>query len=150
MREELLADGDEGELIFDKFIKALVDSEEVLDTDAGIKELYTKVSDLFRGRSDLLDPFVSFLQPGEALTCGKAMENIEMANMTDFLIKAETAFSKQPQVLKTLMSHLNSFAEQPDLAEEDVKSAILPLLRGNPLLTDCFLQLLPDSKPPER
>jgi histone deacetylase complex regulatory component SIN3 len=89
VREELLADGDEGELIFDKFIKALIDSEDVLETDAGIKELYTKVSELFRGRSDLLDPFVSFLQPGEALTCGKAMENIEMGNMTDFLIKAE-------------------------------------------------------------
>jgi histone deacetylase complex regulatory component SIN3 len=92
VREELLADGDEGELIFDKFIKALIDSEDVLETDAGIKELYTKVSELFRGRSDLLDPFVSFLQPGEALTCGKAMENIEMGNMTDFLIKAEVHF----------------------------------------------------------
>jgi len=48
------------------------------------------------------------------------------------------------------MSQLTSFAEQTDVNEEDVKAVILPLLKGNPLLTDCFLQLLPDSKPPER
>jgi len=89
VREELLAEGEEGELIFEKFIKALVDADEVLDTEAGIKELYTKVVELFQGRNDLLEPFVSFLQSGEALTCGKAMENIELANMTDFLMKAE-------------------------------------------------------------
>ncbi|XP_059487565.1 uncharacterized protein LOC132203667 [Neocloeon triangulifer] len=149
VRDELLAEGEEGERIFDKFIKALVDADEVIDTDAGIKTLYETVADLFRDRNELLDPFISFLQPGEALTCGKTMENVELANITDFLLKAEVAFSKQPQVLKTILSHLAAFSEQTDAKEEDVKSVILPLLKGNPLLTDCFLQLMPDSKPPE-
>ncbi|CAB3384329.1 Hypothetical predicted protein [Cloeon dipterum] len=149
VHQVLLAEGEKGEETLNLFFEALLDAEPVQNTEAGIQQLFKTVSELFKGKNELLDPFLSFLKPGEAKACGKAMEHMELANMTDFLIKAEVAFSKQPQVLKTILGHLTTLAAKPDLKEEELKSVILPLLKGHPLLKDCFLQLLPDSKPPE-
>lgn len=47
------------------------------------------------------------------------------------------------------MTCLNDLSDEDDLKMDKVKLKILPLLRGNQLLTDWFLECFPDERPSE-
>jgi hypothetical protein len=59
-------------------------------------------------------------------------------------------FEKQPQQMRKFYAALSSLCDQGDVSLTDVRSTILPLLKGNSVLIDNFLNLLPQEKPPER
>lgn len=58
-------------------------------------------------------------------------------------------FTRQPHVVRMVLSSLTSLAQQSGVTADEVQATILPLLKGVPLLIDCFLRVLPSAKPPE-
>jgi len=65
-------------------------------------------------------------------------------------ICVQVFFGKQPQHLRKIYSCWSSLADNPNLTLEDVRSTIIPLLKGNKLLEESFIELLPGAMPPER
>lgn len=99
--------------------------------------------------SDLSEDFIAFLTPAQAVKCGVFMEHLLLTTMTEFLTMIDIYFSKSPHQIKKIHSILESLANKHNITVDDVTSAILPLLKGNSVLTDYFLQILPDCRPPE-
>jgi hypothetical protein len=97
--------------------------------------------------SDLLDLFLTFMLPEHAAEIGKFFEHFVLENMKNLLQKLNTFFNKQPSHMKKVYACLNELSNEKDLTMERLKAKILPLLKGNQLLNDWFLELF--EKPPE-
>ena len=52
--------------------------------------------------------------------------------------------------LKRVLKTLQQIQSSPSATINDIKTAVLPLLKGNLHLTQCFLQLFLDDPPPPR
>jgi len=59
-------------------------------------------------------------------------------------------FEKQPQQVQKIYTYLTTLSNTSNVSVGDVCSAIVPLLKGNSLLVEHFMTLLPHEKPPER
>lgn len=59
-------------------------------------------------------------------------------------------FKDQPMQLRKIYRSLTDLSASMDVSMDRVRNAILPLLKGNKLLTDWFLQIFPCERPPER
>ena len=59
-------------------------------------------------------------------------------------------FEKQPQQVQKIYTYLSTLCNTSDVSVGDVCSAIVPLLKGNSLLIENFMALLPHEKPAER
>lgn len=90
--------------------------------------------------SDLLDLFLTFLLPEHATEIGKFCEHFMLTNMTDLVEKLNFFFQKQPH-LKKIYACINELSNEQDLTLERLKSKILPLLKGNQVLIDWFMEL---------
>ncbi|KAK6643204.1 hypothetical protein RUM43_004708 [Polyplax serrata] len=112
-------------------------------------DLYRKVKSLFICHTDLTEDFVAFLTPEQAVECGVFMEHLLLTSMSDFLNMIDIYFAKSPQQIKKIHSVLESLASQPNVNTEAVVNTVLPLLKGNPVLKDYFIHLLPDTRPPD-
>lgn len=97
--------------------------------------------------SDLLDLFLTFLLPEHAAEIGKFFEHFVLENMNNLLRKLNTFFAKQPSQMKKIFACLNELLNEKDVTMERLKDKILPLLKGNQILIDWFLELF--DKPPE-
>lgn len=119
---------------------------------------------------ELIDLFLYFLTPSDAVEINKSMEHFLKLNMTKFLNKLNVFFQKQPaQVTYNIESYIKSnfdhskhsidlfqirkvlaclkeLADDPDVTIERIRSKILPLLKGNQLLIDWFLQCVGPDK----
>lgn len=114
-------------------------------------ELYKKIEAILHPKhSDLLHEFLEFLTPTEAKTIGKLTQYYIMKNMSTFLRKLEIYFKDQPAHVKRIYRTLTDIANCSDLTMEKIRSTMLPLLKGNKLLCDWFLQIFPCERPPER
>lgn len=112
-------------------------------------DLYKEIRTLFACHTDLSEDFIAFLTPDQALECGVFMNHLLLTTMSDFLNLIDIYFAKSPQQIKKIHSVLESIATKPNITSEYVINTILPLLKGNPVLKDYFVQLLPDSRPPD-
>jgi hypothetical protein len=59
-------------------------------------------------------------------------------------------FEKQPQQVQKIYTYLTTLNNTPNVSVGDVCSAVVPLLKGNSLLVEHFMTLLPHEKPAER
>lgn len=119
-------------------------------TDSNV-ELYKKIEAVLHPKySELLNEFLEFLSPAEAKAVGKLTQFYLMRNMSTFLRKLEVYFKDQPTHVKKIYRTLTEISSCNDLTMEKMKSTMLPLLKGNKLLTDWFLQIFPTERPPER
>ncbi|CAO1412968.1 unnamed protein product [Diamesa serratosioi] len=115
-----------------------------------VPELYNKMETLLMpSYPDLVDIFLTFLMPEHAAEIGRFFEHFVLTNMTKLLQKLTFYFNKQPSHIKKIYSCLNDLSNESDLTMERLKSKILPLLKGNQLLIDWFLQLFEQEKPTE-
>ncbi|CAO1402788.1 unnamed protein product [Diamesa hyperborea] len=115
-----------------------------------VPELYNKMETLLMpSYPDLVDIFLTFLMPEHAAEIGRFFEHFVLTNMTKLLQKLTFYFNKQPSHIKKIYSCLNDLSNEPDLTMERLKLKILPLLKGNQLLIDWFLQLFEQEKAPE-
>ncbi|XP_067001212.2 GON-4-like protein [Anabrus simplex] len=132
--------------LYQEFLKTINDFGHTIFS---VPELYHKITAMFHGHPDLAEEFLTFLLPEQAMECGKFMEHLMLTKMKDFFRMLEVYFAKQPQQMRKIYSSLSALSSQSNVTLQDVRSAILPLLKGNSLLADSFLQLLPQERPPD-
>lgn len=96
-----------------------------------------------------MDTFLAFLLPGHAAQIGKFFDHFMVTNMTTLVAKLKIHFEKQPNQWKKIMSTLNELATEEGVTMATIKQRFLPLLKGNPLLVDWFMQLFPTEAPSE-
>ncbi len=153
---------------YNEFLTALKDFESQLDS-IPLKNLYAKVEEILKPYPDLLDEFVNFLSPEDAALCGRQFEFYLYCSMREFFSKLKVVnlthsqnysyikcvkfgvqihFKDKPAQLRRVLKALQQVESSESPTVNDIKHAILPLLKGNSLLTQTFLQLFPDDSPP--
>lgn len=133
---------------YHKLIEILNNFEENHDS---VVDLYKNVNDILNPKyTDLTDEFLSFLTSAQAKAVGKLVPHIMISNMALFLRKLEMYFKGQPFQVKKIYSSVTELADCVDITMDRVKSTILPLLKGNKLLIDWFLQIFPCETPTQR
>lgn len=141
VREQLEVDD------YHKFMEALNSHDEKKDSTV---DLYRKMEAIFSSKhQDLQEEFLTFLTPLEAKSVGKLIPHFLLRNMSLFLRKLEIYFKDQPSHVKRIYRSISELSTCVDVSMERVKNTILPLLKGNKLLTDWFLQIFPTECPPE-
>ncbi|XP_065311734.1 uncharacterized protein mute isoform X2 [Dermacentor albipictus] len=112
-------------------------------------ELYKSIEELFHDHQDLVDDFVGFLLPEQALQCGKLLQYLTFKKIHLFLRKLEVHLGQQPQQLQRLLRSLHQLQRQSELTVETVFSVLQPLLRGQSHLMDELQQLIPSQGVPD-
>lgn len=148
-------------------------------TSGSTVDLYRKVETILSGHPDLMDEFVLFLSPEEAAMCGAQFQHFLYVRMRDFFTKLKVRssffpsfrsfplmdangchrfcgllfqihFKDSPSQLKRTLKALQQVESSASPSANDIKNAVLPILKGNGHLTQVFLQLFPDDPPPLR
>lgn len=114
-------------------------------------ELYRKMERILgASHPDLMEEFVLFLSAEEAAQCGVSFQHFLYVRMREFFTKLKIHFKDSPSQLKRVLKTLQAVESSPSPRIGDLKSAVLPLVRGNAHLSLAFLQLFPDDAPPPR
>ncbi|BES99934.1 Gon-4-like (Hypothetical protein) [Nesidiocoris tenuis] len=127
------------EATFQRFIAIL---SNVSDEPGCVISLYRELESLLANFPELVDDFVGLLTPHQALSIGKLQEYKLITRSLAFFKKLEGNH------LTRLIHALEQLNSNPSVTPEQVKSAVLPLLKGHGPLADHFLHLLPNEKPP--
>ncbi|GAB0087904.1 hypothetical protein DMENIID0001_022680 [Sergentomyia squamirostris] len=134
---------------FDKFEKFLTLMTSFKPGKDEVPDLYYKLEELFfPDHPELCELFLTILLPSHAAQVGKFFEHFILTNMQTFWAKINTYFAKQPYQLKKIYACLSELQREEGLTMDKIKAKFLPLLKGNQLLTDWFLQLFPNERPP--
>ncbi|XP_054932582.1 uncharacterized protein mute isoform X2 [Dermacentor andersoni] len=88
-------------------------------------ELYKSIEELFHDRQDLVDDFVGFLLPEQALQCGKLLQYLNFKKIHLFLRKLEPLLRGQSHLMDELQQLLPSQGV-PDSLMEDFEEVTLP------------------------
>ncbi|XP_063858984.1 GON-4-like protein isoform X2 [Scylla paramamosain] len=142
VREALVA---QDPACFKRFLFILNDFTE--NPDRSPIQLYNQLYEVLSDFPHLLEEFVAFLLPQQAIALGKYAQYCAIHRMRDFLEKLELQFGKQPQYIQKIIRLLQSFQGRPSLDLAEVKTAITPLLRY-PHLVESFTQCFPSQPPP--
>ncbi|CAH2042607.1 unnamed protein product, partial [Iphiclides podalirius] len=111
-------------------------------------ELYKKIEHLFgEEHKDIVEEFLLFLKPGQAAQVGRFMDHFMLVQMTNFINKLQTTFSRKPTVLRKILRAITSAVASG--SSEGVKARVLPHLRSSPRLIEMFRSLFPDERPPD-
>ncbi|XP_055693650.1 uncharacterized protein LOC129796027 [Lutzomyia longipalpis] len=134
---------------FDKFERFLTILNTFKPGKEEVADLYYRLEDLFLpDHPELAELFLTLLLPGHASQVGKFFEHFILTNMHTFLTRINIYLAKQPHQLKKVYACLNELTREEGLTMDKIKAKFLPLLKGNQLLTDWFLQLFPTERPP--
>jgi len=57
---------------------------------------------------------------------------------------------KQPSQVRKILDNLFHLSKSENITALEVHTSMFPLLKSNPILVDCFFQLIPTERPPER
>lgn len=132
---------------FEEFVDILNNFDQKNDK---VPDLYRKLEKLFLpDHPEFAETFISILLPGHAVQIGKFIEHRTVTNMNTFCNKLNIFFKKQPAQTRRIYSCINELSNDTNVTMEMMKSKILPLLRGNQLLIDWFLQIFPSERIPE-
>ncbi|KAG5680926.1 hypothetical protein PVAND_010402 [Polypedilum vanderplanki] len=143
VKRTLVENGDDE--LFGQFTRMLTAFNPEIES---VPELYYKMETLLLpGYPDLLDLFLNFLLPEHAAEIGKFCEHFLLTNMSNLIEKLNFFFRKQPSSLKKIYACINELSTESDLTIESIKLKILPLMKGNQLLIDWFMELF--DRPPE-
>ncbi|CRK98353.1 CLUMA_CG011713, isoform A [Clunio marinus] len=143
IKETLLENGDEE--LYGEFMSMLTSFDPEIES---VPELYYKIERLLSPNyADLVDLFLTFLLPEHAVEIGKFFEHFVLNNMKDLLEKLNIQFAKQPSHIKKILACLDELSNESEVTIEHLKTRILPLLKGNDLLHDWFMELF--EKPTE-
>ncbi|XP_041464459.1 GON-4-like protein isoform X2 [Lytechinus variegatus] len=134
---------------FDQYQQFLrVFNEHSEDPNSSIADLYYSVKDVLTDRPDLIEEFTAFMPPDVALQCGVFLECLEFSKARLFLRQVEVHFHKQPAHIQRVIKTMVQWGET-QRNYQDLKEALIPLLKGQPHLEQELSMLFPDSRPPE-
>lgn len=132
---------------FEEFVEILNNFDQKNDK---VPDLYRKLEKLFLpDHPEFAETFISILLPGHAAQIGKFIEHRISTNMNTFCNKLNIYFKKQPAQTRRIYSCINELSNDTNVTMEMMKTKILPLLKGNQLLIDWFLQIFPSERIPE-
>lgn len=57
---------------------------------------------------------------------------------------------KQPTQVRKILDNLSNLSKCENVTPLEVHTIMLPLLKSNPILVDCFFQLIHTERPPDR
>ncbi|XP_025196927.1 uncharacterized protein LOC112595799 [Melanaphis sacchari] len=133
---------------FDLAIKLLVSFGDA--DDSNINLLYERITEVLTDKNDdLIYEFLGFLLPGQALSIGKFTDYLELTRIKEFIRKLQVCMKKQPTQVRKILNNLFHLSKSENITPLEVHTAMLPLLKNNPILVDCFFQLIPTEHPPE-
>ncbi|XP_030832230.1 GON-4-like protein [Strongylocentrotus purpuratus] len=118
------------------------------DPNSSIANLYYAVKYVLSERPDLIEEFTAFMPPDVALQCGVFLECLEFSKARLFLRQVEVHFYKQPAHIQRIVKTMVQWGET-QRNYQDLKEALIPLLKGQPHLEQELSMLFPDSRPPE-
>nr|XP_018906709.1 PREDICTED: uncharacterized protein LOC109036792 [Bemisia tabaci] len=127
------------------FVKVLELLSDFDGTSEGVINLFQDISSLLP--PSLAKEFLCFLTPDQAHLCGKFMDHFILSKMIEFFRKFEICFAKQPQMVRKFYDVLCQLASSEDVSLQQVREAVLPLLKTKNFLMEYFLQLFPSEKP---
>ncbi|XP_066142962.1 uncharacterized protein mute isoform X1 [Euwallacea fornicatus] len=114
-----------------------------------VVDLYKEVQAILRPKYiELADDFLFFLREKEASAVGQLIPWLELQIRVKFLRKLEIFLKDQPTQLKRIYNALMELAKAGDTTMEKAKSVLVPMLKGNKILMDLFLQSFRDERPP--
>lgn len=114
-------------------------------------DLYRDVQAILRPKYyELAEDFLFFLKEKEASAVGQLMPWLELQARVKFLRKLEVYLKDQPSQLKKIYNTMQDLAKSQDVTTEKIKTTIVPMLKGNAILMDFFLQNFRDERPPPR
>lgn len=114
-------------------------------------DIYNKVVDiLIPSYCELAEEFLLFLNEIQANAVGKVLPYHMVKNMTLFLQKVDLYFQDKPFHVKRIYKTLTDLGKKDSVTLDDIKKAILPLIKGNEYLMDLFLQNFVNEHPPDR
>ncbi|CAB3242369.1 unnamed protein product [Arctia plantaginis] len=111
-------------------------------------DLYKRIESLFGAEhKDIVEEFLLFLKPGQAVEIGRFMDHFMLVQLTSFIEMLQRSFSRKPtvhrKVLRAITNGINSGSP------EEMRARVLPHLRSNPRLANMFKSLFPDERPPD-
>lgn len=114
-------------------------------------ELYRKMEKILRPKYiEIADEFLLFLREKEAAAVSQLIPWIRMNNKSKFLKKLEIYFKDQPAQLRKIYKCLTELSQDPSVQIEKINNTLLPMFKGNAVLTDLFLQIFLHEQPPPR
>ncbi|XP_055309941.1 uncharacterized protein LOC129573467 [Sitodiplosis mosellana] len=131
---------------FTEFISILRNFSENQQQKTGADLYLTLEKFLMPDYPDLMELFLCFLSPSDAVEINKTMDYFLKVNSTKFLNKLNIFFQKQPAQIRKVLACLKELSEDPDVTIDRIRSKILPLLKGNQLLIDWFIQCVAPDK----
>ncbi|KAH9370059.1 hypothetical protein HPB48_001936 [Haemaphysalis longicornis] len=111
-------------------------------------QLYKKVAELLHDHQDLVDDFVGFLLPEQALECGKLLQYLNFTKIRLFLRKLEVR--EHPWCFFNTWGTCFELHVIIDSVSPTIFSVLQPLLRGQSHLMDELQQLIPSQGVPDR
>ncbi|KAG8223276.1 hypothetical protein J437_LFUL001553 [Ladona fulva] len=154
VRERLLSSSDCSRS-FEAFVQnlyLLVDKRSSASDDKDSDEVEAvlgRLLEILAPHRDLVEEFPVFLNSQQALRYGCFGSYLSAVQMRDFMHKLEVYFTKQPSHVNKIVSLLSDLNTKPNVTYENIKDEILPLLKGNTILINHFLRLLPHERPPD-
>lgn len=132
---------------FEEFVEILNNFDQKNDK---VPDLYRKLEKLFLPEHpEFAETFISILLPGHAAQIGKFIEHSIATNMNTFCNKLNIYFKKQPAQTRRIYACINELSNDTNVTMDTMKLKILPLLKGNQLLIDWFLEIFPSERIPE-
>ncbi|XP_031572014.1 GON-4-like protein [Actinia tenebrosa] len=129
---------------YEEFLGTLVTSSTNQWTSV---QLYHRIEVVLSEYPELVEDFIAFLEPEEALEAGVLMENLEFVRARTFLRRLEVHFHKTPSHFKKIIKAFSSW-NAGDKTPTELHEKIIPLLRGQQHLIDEFQSFFDNLKPP--
>ncbi len=137
--------------VYDEFFELMGEMDDATPLGDRVN-LFLRVERLLDGYPDLAGEFLVFLGEDAAFALNRHEEYSYVTSAREFLRCVELHFSGQPHHVQKIGKVLGQIAtgREDDITKENVKQAVLPLLKGNSYLIDLFTSLLPCEPPPDR
>lgn len=132
------AKGELDEITFQRFIALL---SEINEETVNVVSLYHEIAALLKYHAELLNDFVGFLLPHQALEVGKLTELFNLEQTWNYFRKLDAFhFNKVNHLLEQISSN-------PNMTHNILRSSFISAFKGHPNISEGLFVLLPDEKP---
>ncbi|XP_068694172.1 uncharacterized protein [Montipora foliosa] len=129
---------------YEEFLRTLSMSSE---EECSPVELYKRIEVVLAEYPDLVEGFIGFLEPHQAVQAGVFMANQEFVRARTFLRKLEVHFQRSPSQFRKIINAFNSWNKKAVKDPLELRQTIVPMLKGQLHLIDELYSFFDDLKP---